>query len=162
MVPLFTPRAEAIGTALRLSIPPILFNTIQSLIQLLPFPAYRGRQVGTRALSSPDLFAPCSPAIWVMGGGRTAPNPSNEVDTFVGDPLPMEIGSAIRYRAAQFPNGYRRWKSRFPARRTSGWQAAVYPVMVYRAVKLDGNLLSRGADALAERLELFGYAFRPQ
>jgi hypothetical protein len=42
---------------------------------------------------SEDKFAgpitPCSPSIWVMGGGRTPPNPSNEVDSFCpGGPPP--------------------------------------------------------------------------
>ena len=39
----------------------------------------------TRALKFADVFRPCAPSIWVMGGGRTPPNPSNEVDTYCPD-----------------------------------------------------------------------------
>jgi Kelch motif len=39
----------------------------------------------TRALKFADGFvAGCRPSIWVMGGGRTPPNPSNEVDVTCG------------------------------------------------------------------------------
>ena len=39
----------------------------------------------TRALKFADGFvAGCAPSIWVMGGGRTPPNPSNEVDVTCG------------------------------------------------------------------------------
>lgn len=39
----------------------------------------------TRALKFADGFvARCAPSIWVMGGGRTPPNPSNEVDVTCG------------------------------------------------------------------------------
>jgi len=36
----------------------------------------------TRALKFAGPIAPCSPAIRVMGGGRTPPNPSSEVDIY--------------------------------------------------------------------------------
>ncbi len=43
----------------------------------------------TRALEFAGPITPCSPSIWVMGGGRTPPNPSNEVDSFCpGGPPP--------------------------------------------------------------------------
>ncbi|PYL69591.1 MAG: hypothetical protein DMF73_17270 [Acidobacteria bacterium] len=39
----------------------------------------------TRALEFADGFvAGCRPSIWVIGGGRTPPNPSNEVDVTCG------------------------------------------------------------------------------
>jgi hypothetical protein len=39
----------------------------------------------TRALKFADGFvAGCAPSIWVIGGGRTPPNPSNEVDVTCG------------------------------------------------------------------------------
>jgi len=34
----------------------------------------------TRALEFAGFVGNCAPAIWIMGGGRTPPNPSNEVD----------------------------------------------------------------------------------
>ena len=47
----------------------------------------------TRAFKFAQFVQTCSPAIWVMGGGRTPPNPSNEVDVdcpdlwFMGPPF---------------------------------------------------------------------------
>jgi hypothetical protein len=38
----------------------------------------------TRALKFAAIVSNCAPAIWVMGGGRTPPNPSNEVDLTCG------------------------------------------------------------------------------
>ena len=47
--------------------------------------------------------------MWVMGGGRTAPNPSNEVDIY--DPVAtlgqLDAGSGVHHCAAQFPDRYR-------------------------------------------------------
>ena len=43
----------------------------------------------TRAFKFAGPYVPCTPAIWVIGGGRTPPNPSKEVDTFCpGGPPP--------------------------------------------------------------------------
>jgi Kelch motif len=59
----------------------------------------------TRALKFAGPIAPCSPAIWVMGGGRTPPNPSNEVDTFCpGGPPPLwRIGPPFVTARRNFP-----------------------------------------------------------
>lgn len=49
----------------------------------------------TRALKFAGPIDPCSPSIWVLGGGGTPPNPANEVDTFCpgGPPPPWRTGS---------------------------------------------------------------------
>src|SRR5437879_2865810 len=77
----FTLLAAATGMGRRLSIPTILFNTTQSLIQLPPFPAYPGPQARPGRLNSPALFIVHQQYGW-MGGGRTPPNPSSEVDYY--------------------------------------------------------------------------------
>jgi hypothetical protein len=56
------------------------YDPVNDLITLIPnIPRATGE---TRAFKFAGPFVPCTPAIWVMGGGRTPPNPSNEVDTF--------------------------------------------------------------------------------
>lgn len=59
----------------------------------------------TRALRFAGPIAPCSPAIWVMGGGRTPPNPSNEVDTFCpgGPPPAWRMGPPFVTARRNFP-----------------------------------------------------------
>ena len=52
---------------------------------IIPFPNIPRATAETRALEFADGFvAGCRPSIWVMGGGRTPPNPSNEVDVTCG------------------------------------------------------------------------------
>ncbi|HEY4256428.1 MAG TPA: hypothetical protein VGM66_04360 [Candidatus Udaeobacter sp.] len=41
----------------------------------------------TRALKFAGFMSRCAPSIGIMGGGRTSPNPSNEVDVFCPDTL---------------------------------------------------------------------------
>lgn len=41
----------------------------------------------TRAFKFAGFVGNCAPAIWVMGGGRTSPNPSNEVNVLCPDSL---------------------------------------------------------------------------
>ena len=63
-----------------LSIQTIHFGTdpVADLITSVPnIPRATGE---TRALKFAGGVGRCAPAIWVMGGGRTPPNPSNEVD----------------------------------------------------------------------------------
>ncbi len=49
------------------------------------FPSIPRATAETRALKFADGFvAGCRPSIWVIGGGRTPPNPSNEVDVTCG------------------------------------------------------------------------------
>jgi hypothetical protein len=59
----------------------------------------------TRALKFAGPIAPCSPAIWVMGGGRTPPNPSSEVDTFCsgGPPPTWRMGPPFVTARRNFP-----------------------------------------------------------
>jgi hypothetical protein len=44
--------------------------------------------------------------MWVLGGGRTAPNPSNEVDIYDPATDTVEPWAAIRQPAAQLPGGH--------------------------------------------------------
>ena len=62
-------------------------------------PPYRGPTGETRALNF------CN-QMYVMGGGRTAPNPSNEVNIY--DPVANTLvtGPAVRNCAAQLPDRY--------------------------------------------------------
>ena len=55
--------------------------------------------------------------MWVLGGGRTAPNPSNEVDIY--DPVTntWTTGAALRYGTAQLPGRQRRKLSCLAGRR---------------------------------------------
>lgn len=59
------------------------YDPVADLITTIPnIPRATGE---TRALKFADGFvAGCRPSIWVMGGGRTPPNPSNEVDVTCG------------------------------------------------------------------------------
>src|SRR5436190_4442520 len=59
----------------------------------------------TRALKFAGPIAPCSPAIWVMGGGTTPPNPSNEVDSFCpgGPPPTWRMGPPFVTPRRNFP-----------------------------------------------------------
>jgi uncharacterized delta-60 repeat protein len=54
----------------------------------------------TRALKFAGGVGRCAPAIWVMGGGRTPPNPSNEVDI---DCSPWETGPPFVTPRRNFP-----------------------------------------------------------
>jgi uncharacterized delta-60 repeat protein len=54
----------------------------------------------TRALKFAGGVGRCAPAIWVMGGGRTPPNPSNEVDIGCS---PWEIGPPFVTPRRNFP-----------------------------------------------------------
>jgi hypothetical protein len=54
----------------------------------------------TRALKFAGGVGRCAPAIWVMGGGRTPPNPSNEVDI---DCFPWETGPPFVTPRRDFP-----------------------------------------------------------
>ena len=54
----------------------------------------------TRALKFAGGVGRCAPAIWVMGGGRTPPNPSNEVDI---DCSPWETGPPFVTARRNFP-----------------------------------------------------------
>ena len=71
--------------------------------------------------------------MWVMGGGRTAPNPSNEVDIY--DPVAgtWSIRHAIRHCAAQLPDRHGRHDQDLAGRR----------LCPYGANGFDGNLLRR-------------------
>jgi len=54
------------------------YDPVADLITSVPnMPRATGE---TRALKFAGGVGRCAPAIWVMGGGRTPPNPSNEVD----------------------------------------------------------------------------------
>jgi len=59
----------------------------------------------TRALKFAGPIAPCSPAIWVMGGGGMPPNPSDEVDTFCpqGPPPTWRMGPPFVTARRNFP-----------------------------------------------------------
>jgi len=54
----------------------------------------------TRALKFAGGVGRCAPAVWVMGGGRTPPNPSNEVDIGCS---PWEIGPPFVTPRRNFP-----------------------------------------------------------
>jgi uncharacterized delta-60 repeat protein len=54
----------------------------------------------TRALKFAGGVGRCAPAIWVMGGGRTPPNPSNEVDIACS---PWETGPPFVTPRRNFP-----------------------------------------------------------
>jgi hypothetical protein len=56
----------------------------------------------TPALKFAGPVAPCSPAIRVIGGGRTPPNPSNEVDIFCPDTI-WNTGSPFATARRNFP-----------------------------------------------------------
>ena len=129
--------------ALRLSIQPIHFSydPVADLITSVPdIPRATGE---TRALKFAGGVGRCAPAIWVMGGGRTPPNPSNEVDIHCPDGPEMDDRSAIRYRPTQFPDRHRRRGNYFRHRpRLAGRRLR----QRRRAAELDGNLLPYRAD----------------
>lgn len=54
----------------------------------------------TRALKFAGGVGHCAPAIWVMGGGRTPPNPSNEIDIACS---PWETGPPFVTSRRNFP-----------------------------------------------------------
>jgi len=68
-----------------------------SIISIPNIPRATGE---TRALKFAGGVGRCAPAIWVIGGGRTPPNPSNEVDI---DCFPWETGPPFVTPRRNFP-----------------------------------------------------------
>ena len=72
--------------------------------------------------------------MYVMGGGRIAPNPSNEVDVYDPGPTAGHMGLPFMTARRNFPTDT-------DGTTTFGWQAAM---IAYRAHGFDGNLLQGG------------------
>ena len=88
----------------------------------------------------------------VMGGGRTAPNPSNEVDVY--DPVTNTW--AVNTPVPAFATARRNFPTDTDGTTGSGWQAAT---IVRHPDGLDGNLLLRRRRTIADTNSHRGNAF---
>ena len=126
-VPTTAPLAASstrVGAAIsRLACSPILRTPLSMIRSRTPFPRlqpYRGPQARRRALNFNGQML-------VMGGGRIAPNPSNEVDIYDPGTNTWTIGRFLRSQCtAQFPYRHGRHNAGF------GWQAATIAMASHR------------------------------